>query len=297
MTLSGLSREIVETYDLGYDAMQPMRREDGVEIYYESRGEGPPLCIVNNMYIIGPLWKNFTSRLVQRNMVITYDLRNQGASTPIQGELTFADHVEDLRALLDTLEIEQTYLLGTSISTLICRDFALAYPERVRGMVLLGPVFNPLGSKRRRFLTRSWLNSLAAGGPRALFDHFFPLVFGDHTIENGGSPAYLALRERFLALNSQAMLEKNLKGSLTTGDAPARLAEIKCPTLLAAGEGDFLSSPSSLEGLAALFGDARSQVIPYAGHVPYFEATDQFEELVQEFVDSVERRAVRPAAN
>jgi pimeloyl-ACP methyl ester carboxylesterase len=249
------------------------------------------------MYIIGPLWKNFTERLVERNTVITYDLRNQGASTPIDGELTFEHHVEDLVTLLDTLEIEHTYLIGTSISTLICRDFARAHPERVRGLVLLGPVFNPLGSKRRKYLTRSWLRSLEAGGPRALFDHFYPVVFGDHTIENGGSPAYLALRERFLALNSQGQLEKNLSASLTTQDDPAKLAEISCPTIVGAGDGDFLNSATSLEGLASLFPNARSEVIPYAGHVPYFEATDRFEELVLEFVDSIEQeRAAKAVA-
>jgi 3-oxoadipate enol-lactonase len=284
----GLSGEIVEAYDLGYDSMQAFRREDGTEIYYEVRGSGPPLCIVNNMYIVGPLWKNFTSKIVQQHTVVTYDLRNQGASTTIDGDLTVADHVADLLALLDVLKIEQAYLLGTSISTLICRDFAVAHPERVSGLVLLGPFFNPLGSKRRKYLTRSWLRSLERGGPRGLFDHFYPLVFGDHTIENGGSPAYLALRDRFLALNSQRQLEKNLSASLTTTDDPAKLADVRCPTLLAAGEADFFCSPSSLEGLAQLLPSGRAEVIPYAGHVPYFEATDYFEELVLRFVGEIE---------
>jgi 3-oxoadipate enol-lactonase len=286
----GLSSAIIEAYDLGYDSMESLQREDGVELFYEVRGEGNPLTIVNNMYIVGPLWKNFTGRLVENHKIITYDLRNQGASTPVDGDLTFADHVDDLLALLDVLEIEKTYLLGTSMSTLICRDFALAHPERVAGMVLLGPVFNPLGSKRRKYLTKSWLRSLECSGPRGLFDHFYPLVFGDHTIENGGSPAYLALRDRFLALNSHEQLRKNLSASLTTKDDPAQLARVTCPTLVGAGEGDFLCSPTSLDGLAGLFPDAQSMMVPYAGHVPYFEATDHFEELVADFVASVEER-------
>jgi pimeloyl-ACP methyl ester carboxylesterase len=136
------TKKIRDAYGSGYDAAQILKRDDDVEIYYEVRGDGPPLCIVNNMYIVGPLWKNFTTKLVKSTRVITYDLRNQGASSQIASEFALADHVGDLLALLDALEIEQTYLLGTSISTLICRDFALAHPERVCGLVLLAPYFN-----------------------------------------------------------------------------------------------------------------------------------------------------------
>jgi 3-oxoadipate enol-lactonase len=279
-----LNREVIEAYDLAYGGHAPHRCEDGCELYYEQRGEGPNLCIVNNMYIVSPLWRNFTQRLVSSNRILTYDLRNQGASSRVKGDYGFADHVDDLLSLLDALEIEQTYLLGTSISTLICRDFAAAHPERVKGLVLFGPVFNPVGSKRRKYLTRSWLKSLEAGGPGALFNHFYPLVFGDHTIENGGSAAYLALRERFLALNSQEQLRQNLSASLTTDDDSATLGRIQSPTLLAAGEADFLSSASSLEATSKLFPNASVEVVPFAGHVPYFEATDSFEALVQGFI-------------
>ncbi len=286
------TKNIKDAYGSGYDAAQILKRDDDVEIYYEMRGDGPPLCIVNNMYIVGPLWKNFTTKLVESTRVITYDLRNQGASTQIASEFALADHVGDLLALLDVLEIEKTYLLGTSISTLICRDFALAHPERVRGLVLLGPYFNSLGHRRRKYLTRSWLRTLQAGGPRALFEHFYPLVFTDHTIEHGGSAAYLALRERFHAFNPQRQLETNLAVSLTTRDDPKRLKEIKCPTLIGAGEGDFLNSSRSIEELARLFLNARATIIPHAGHVPYFEATVRFERLLLNFIDDVEHGTV-----
>jgi 3-oxoadipate enol-lactonase len=281
-------RENGGTFDLDYDAMRCLRRKDGVELYYDVRGSGEPLCIVNNMYIVAPLWKTFTSRIVEHATVITYDLRNQGASSPVDGAVSFDDHVEDLCALLDALEIRDTYLLGSSISTLICRDFAIAHPDRVRGMVLLGPFFNPLGSRRRKYLTRSWLKSLERGGRCGLFDHFYPMVFSDQTVENGGSPTYLALRDRFLALNSHSQLETNLLASLTTNDDPKKLAGVRCPTLVAAGEADFFSSPASVNGLARLLPQGRSEIIPYAGHVPYFEATDHFEELVIRFIDDVE---------
>jgi 3-oxoadipate enol-lactonase len=286
----GLSKERVEATDLKYGDHQLHRGPDGVEIYYELRGQGPPLTIVNNFFIISPLWRNFTQRLAKHSRILTYDLRNQGASSLAGETLQFSSHVQDLTDLLDALEIPATYLLGTSISTLICRDFALAHPHRVLGMVLVGPVFCPFGSKRRKYLTKSWLNSLENGGPGALFDHIYPLIYNDRTIENGGTPTYLAIRERFLALNSHEQVRKNLAASLTTDDDPAKLRQVRCPTLILAGDGDFLSSPTSLEATSKIMPDARVEVINFAGHVPYFEATTAFEASVGDFIAETEAR-------
>jgi 3-oxoadipate enol-lactonase len=279
----------IEALDLAYVGCERFRTGDGIEIYHERRGaDGPTLTIVNNMFIIAPLWRNFTSTLVEEHQILTYDLRNQGGSSVVDRELEFGEHVGDLRALLDALEIEQTYLLGTSISCLICRDFTLAHPERVKGLILCGPTFNPLGSKRRKYLTKSWLASLENGGAAGIFNHFYPLVFGDYVIEHGGTAAYLAMRERFLAVNSQEQLRSNLTASLTTEDDPTKLREIECPTLLMSGDGDFLNSPSSLEGMTRLLRRAEIDVIPFAGHVPYFDATDRFEQSVRRFIANCE---------
>jgi pimeloyl-ACP methyl ester carboxylesterase len=287
----GLSKERVENTDLKYGDHRLFEGPDGVELYYELCGQGPPLTIVNNFFIISPLWRNFTGRLRSRHRLLTYDLRNQGASSPAFGPMPFSRHGDDLAALLDFLGIEKTYLLGTSISTLICRDFALAHPDRVKGLILVGPVFCPFGSKRRKYLTKSWLNSLENGGPGALFDHIYPLIYSDRTIENGGTPAYLAIRERFLALNSHEQVRINLSASLTTADDPARLRDVRCPTLLLAGDGDFLSSPTSLAATAKILPDARVEILPLAGHVPYFEATAAFENSALAFLADVEARS------
>lgn len=283
-----MSSNTLEGLDFKYEAQQLFKAAEGVELYYEVQGNGPQLTIVNNFFIISPLWRNFTQILVQHNRILTYDLRNQGASSSVKGELRFSSHIEDLARLLDMLQIEKTYLLGSSTSTLICRDFTIAHSDRVKGLILVGPLFCPYGSRRRKYLTKSWLNSLENGGPRALFDHIYPLVYSDRTIESGGTPAYLALRERFLALNSYEHVKLNLNASLTTDDNPQKLKEITCPTLLLAGEADFLCCVSSLDAACKLMPQARMEILNFAGHVPYFEATDAFENAVQNFIEETE---------
>jgi pimeloyl-ACP methyl ester carboxylesterase len=278
--------------DLKHGDRKKIQGAEGVELAYELRGQGPNLTFVNNFFITYRLWRNFTNQLVQKNRILTYDLRNQGASSPAGDKLRFSDHVQDLANLLDSLGIEKTYLLGTSTATLICRDFALAYPQRVLGLILVGLVFCPFGSRRRKYMTKSWLTSLNNGGPAAFFDHIYPLIYSDRTIENGGTPTYQAMRERFLAMNNQEQMRVNLEASLTADDTPSKLRQIACPTLILAGDGDFVSSVSSMEAAAKLLPQGRLEMLNFAGHVPYFEATTAFESSVQKFITEQEARHV-----
>jgi pimeloyl-ACP methyl ester carboxylesterase len=278
----------VETLDLTYkEDVHRHEVDENCSLYFEVEGTGPTVTFVSSIYVVSTAWRNFTRRLRDHHRLLTYDLRNQGASTGAASG--FAQHTEDLRSLLDGLGIERTHLVGTSISTVICRDFAACYPERVESLVLIGPPLSPLGSMRRDMITSSWLKALELGGPRNLFDTMYPLVFGDRAQALGGTAAYVALRERFLATNSPAQLKANLSEALNSGSDAELLGGIEAPTLLLAGDDDFTVGPASLHGLAELMPDARAEVFPDCGHLPFFEATEQFEELLLEFFATVDR--------
>ncbi|MFI0740182.1 alpha/beta fold hydrolase [Streptomyces sp. NPDC021100] len=283
-----MKREGIESWDLAYDGKQDLHEtEDGCKLYYEMRGEsGPVVTFVSTIYVVSTAWRNFTGSLVDGHRLLTYDLRNQGASESKPAD--FARHADDLRSLLDGLGIEKTYLVGTSISTLICRDFAVAHPDRVAGLVLVGPPLSPKGSSRRRRIAKSWLNALETGGPRALFDLIYPLVFGEKAIAEGGSGAYLALRERFLAMNSTAQLAANLREALEADDKAELLERIPAPTLLLSGDDDFSTTESTLRNVAGLLKSAAVEIIEECGHLPYFERPDDFQDAISRFVASVE---------
>jgi 3-oxoadipate enol-lactonase len=272
----------VETLDLTYKEDVCRHRVDrDCELYFELEGDGSPVTFVSSIYVVSTAWRNFTRRLRDHHRLLTYDLRNQGASTGAASR--FEQHTEDLKSLLDGLGIARTHLVGTSISTVICREFAARYPERVSSLVLIGPPFSPLGSTRRDMITKSWLKALEHGGPRNLFDTMYPLVFGDRAQALGGTSAYVALRERFLAVNSAAQLRANLAEALNSGSDPDVLGGISVPTLLLAGDDDFTVGPASLHALADLMPNGRAEVFADCGHLPFFEATDRFEELLLEF--------------
>jgi 3-oxoadipate enol-lactonase len=285
----------IESWEGGYSGVENVHRtEDGVDLYYEYRGEGPWLVILSSVFVVSTVWRNFTERLAEKNTVLTYDIRNQGASS--MGDGAYANHLNDLKSLLDGLGVEQAYILAVSFSTLLARDFTAENPDRVKGLLLCGPALSAYQSIRRNLHLKAWLAALEAGGPAGLFDASYPFVLGDHTIGRGGTAAYLALRDRFLAVHSKAQLRANLEGGLQADDDPDKLRNLQCPVLLFTGDDDFNVGRAGLEDQAELIPDARVKMIPRCGHAPYVEQTEAFESLVQEFVTEVETREASSAS-
>jgi 3-oxoadipate enol-lactonase len=250
----------------------------------ELRGHGTDVTIINSPFSGVRVWHECTKGLAARHRILTYD--PWSADDTIGSSPTIERYVSELAAVLDSHGIEKTFLVGTSLSTLICRDFALAFGPRVAGLVLVGPMFGPFGHKRRRLLLRSWLASLEIGGPACLFDHLYPLFYSDRTIENGCTAAYLAVRERFLAMASASRLYRSLRAALATADDPARLKALTCPVLIVAGDGDVLSSATALGG-SGLIRHARFERLDFAGHAPFFEAPAAFDALLKRFVEEI----------
>lgn len=281
-----MEAEQIESWDASYEGTQNVHTTaDGIDLYYEYRGRGPWLTILSGVLVVSTAWRNFTERLVDDYTVLTYDIRNQGASS--MGDGSYQNHLDDLGSLLDGLGIERTHMLAASLSTLFALDFADQNPDRVDGLVLCGSAISAYKSIRRSLHLKNWLRALESGGPAGLFDASYPFVLGDETIGRGGSAAYLALRERFLAVHSKAQLRANLEGCLEFADSPDKLRNLGSPTLLLTGDDDFTVSRSGLEDQAALIPEARVEVFPHCGHAPYVEQTEAFQAVVKDFLAGV----------
>ena len=262
----------------------------GVELRYELRGSGPTITFVNSFFMPASGWGLFVSDLAARNRLLTYDLGPTGWS---QAEVAdFDAYVADLDELLDALEIESTYLLGHSSGTQICTAYAAAHPDRVDGLILVGPLVNPTGGERRRELVDAWRTAYRAGGFEGLFDTLWWLVHSEATLKRAGRMGRQIMRGRFASLNagSDPLPLFALSDTHQVAFAPD-WQEIVAPTLLLSGEDDCVSTASALRETQQLIGGSELVLVPNAGHVLYAEAPEAFQREVQRFVERVERAA------
>ncbi|MGZ4179736.1 MAG: alpha/beta fold hydrolase [Solirubrobacteraceae bacterium] len=121
-------------------------QSDGVSLAVEHGGEGTPVVLLHGLtatrrYVV------MGSSLLKRtgHRVVTYDARGHGKSSPApdRDAYGYEDLVRDLAAVLDALEIERAVLAGASMGAHTLLRFALEKPNRVRGLVVITPAFDP----------------------------------------------------------------------------------------------------------------------------------------------------------
>jgi len=135
----------------------PTAQLNGVRLYYEVHGEGPPLVLLHGFAGTAESWKPQIPALSARYRLILYDARGHWRSESPKAENAYSIDiaVEDLRALLDHVEAGPTIVGGLSMGGVIALAFYAKYPERVRALILCdtGPGFrNP---ERREAWRRS----------------------------------------------------------------------------------------------------------------------------------------------
>jgi pimeloyl-ACP methyl ester carboxylesterase len=120
--------------------------DDGVRLAGEQAGTGPPIVLLHGLtatrgYVV------MGSRALERagHRVVAYDARGHGRSTaaPDPGAYGYECLARDLEALLDTLGLERAVLAGASMGAHTAIRFALRHPERVAGLGLITPSFDP----------------------------------------------------------------------------------------------------------------------------------------------------------
>jgi pimeloyl-ACP methyl ester carboxylesterase len=109
---------------------------DGVELFYESVGEGTPLVLQAHDHTP---WMFFQAGYFsQWYRVITFDRRGTGRSASPDGPWTVADLARDVRALLDALDIDRAIVGGSSLGGMVSAQFGLDYPERALALLVCG---------------------------------------------------------------------------------------------------------------------------------------------------------------
>jgi 3-oxoadipate enol-lactonase len=115
---------------------------NGTRLWYEVDGEGPAVVLLHAGIVDSRMWDEHVPAFSERYRTIRYDFRGFGRSPAPAGP--YSD-VDDLRALLDELQVERAAPVGVSKGGSIAINFTLTYPERVWALV---PVASGLGGFR-----------------------------------------------------------------------------------------------------------------------------------------------------
>lgn len=256
----------------------------GGRIYYEASGIGPHLVLIsggNGMDLRE--WDGQFLRLATTFQVIRCDPRGSGGSDTPTG--SFSPY-EDLHALLDQLGIRKVHLVGPSSAGGVAIDFALAYPDRLSSLVLVGATVGGYEfSEEFRKRNASLLAILKKNGVKRFVK---AALDDDYLIPTG----FLTRRRATGILRSNAKRLLLLDPSWVHGLEPpafGRLSEIHVPTLVVVGEDDHPEVRRLSDLLVAGIPNAREVVVPRSAHMVHMERTRKFNHLVADFLAGTAR--------
>jgi pimeloyl-ACP methyl ester carboxylesterase len=115
----------------------PKIEVNGTQLHVHKTGKGIPLVFIHPPLMTAETFNYQKAQLSDEFEVITFDIRGHGESKVSERKLTYPLIAEDIRQLLDALDIEKAYLCGYSSGGSIVLEAVLAYPERILGGIIV----------------------------------------------------------------------------------------------------------------------------------------------------------------
>lgn len=239
-------------------------------------------------------WERLQAALAGRGRVIAYDQVPYGLSAKLMPGATAdpdpyakAATLKRLVALLDTLGVEQAYLVGNSSGGTLALEAARAYPQRVRGLVLLAPWVNS-----KRPILPQWLVSLpqtqrlmlllarTLGTDMPLLD----VAYADPGRIDEPRRARAAVHRDMANWDSAwaALLARSVTDPVEIG---RHLGEIATPALVITGTADRIVPPADTLAVARALPNATYAELPGCGHVPQEECPALVMDIIDQWLD------------
>ncbi len=116
--------------------MPNVKLSTGVDLYYETHGEGEPLVLIPSTGFSAEAWKPSQLPLAASTHLVLHDPRGCGRSVATQQIYTIQQMANDVVALLDHLRISSAHLCGHSMGGRIALEMALNFPGRVKSLIM-----------------------------------------------------------------------------------------------------------------------------------------------------------------
>ena len=258
----------------------PFALSQGVRIYWEEAGSGPPLLLIMGLGYSHEMWHRTTPLVSKQFRTILLDNRGVGRSDVPPGPYPIATMAADAAAVLDAAGVESADVYGVSMGGMIAQEFALQYPRRVRKLIL---------------------GCTACGGPKAVRAepevNQVLMMRGSMTMEEGteaavpfiydtGTPRTridedLAIRRKTYPKPEAYVAQ--LQGILAW-ESYSRLGQIKAPTLVIHGETDRLVPVGNGRLIAESIAGSKLVTIPHASLIYMTDQPEASDRAVMDFL-------------
>jgi 3-oxoadipate enol-lactonase len=270
-----LSQSSSITSDTGYVNV------DAGKLFYEVAGKGENIVLLHDGMVNCYIWDEQFQILADNYRVIRYDRRGYGKSTDPREKYS---HIDDLNQVFLQLKVDKAIIFGMSSGGGLAINFALTYPEKVKGLVLVGSVVSGFGYTSHMDTRGGNFNRSEFSDPVKLRQYF---VLNDpYEIYSGNIKA----KEKVLSLLPYFGRDNTVPTKPPEKIAVKCLSEIKVPTLILVGEYDIPDVHAHAGAINAGIQNSKREIIPNSGHLIPVEQPGLFNESVLNFLGKLSNR-------
>jgi len=251
------------------------------QIYYEDLGKGDCVILIHGFAMDRRIWDMQFGVFAQQFRVVRYDLRGFGKSDLPKAQYSTLD---DLRVMMDRLDIEKACVIGISLGGSLAVEFALTCPDRITGLVLAGSTLRGYPYSDDYVKEFLYYRKIARREGIAVAQS-----------ESLSNPLLRSIAKKPALFEPVETMIRDYSGfHWLTHDphrvfyppAIERLSEITCPVQIIFGQHDIPDLQGVADRLIREINHARSVMIPDVGHIVNMEAPEQFNRVVLDFLST-----------
>ena len=256
---------------------------NGYETPVVDRGprDGLPVVLVHGFPFRHEMWEGEVAALSDAFRTVAYDLRGLGEASVADGQYTLELYVDDLVALLDTLEVGPAVVCGLSMGGYIALRLAEREPEKLRGLVLCDTRSRADDDQGKLSRART-IQEIKEKGLAPFADGFPELVLAEGTLRDRPELAD-RVRAMITSASPLGVCGAQLAMAART-DTTGALEGIRVPVLFLVGAEDALTPPETARFMANRVRDAVVEVIPGAAHLSNLENPGAFGAALRGFL-------------
>ena len=249
----------------------------GTFYVFNKKEQLTPIVFIHGVGLTYEIWQpqlNFFKNYSN----LSYDILGHGKSSLTKRNISFDDFSEQLIELIDELKIEKIHLVGFSIGSLIARNFAIRYGDRLQSLILLGSIYKR--SEQQQKIVNERFDQ--AKKELKLSRQALKRWFTDKYLENNPDTY-----EKISSILSSNNIENFLKAYelFVKHQNDENFEKIKINTLLMTGEYDYGSTIEMSQELSKVIKNSELKIIKEGKHLCGIECADEVNLGIKNFIE------------
>ena len=263
-------------------------------LYYEVAGQGPPAILVHGGGVDSRMWDDQFAIFAESFRTIRYDAAGFGRSPLPDGPINARG---DLAAVLDAVGVARAHVVGLSMGAAIAIEFALAYPHRVRSLIVtMGglPGYSEEGWPDELARGFEAINASVRAGD---LDRASEQMLDLSPMRPAASIPRLRQRLEEIIRDQPWIPDGSLSFDELTPPAGERIGELSMPLLVVQGDREIEEFREMGRWVAREAPRARLTELTGAGHMVNMERPAEYNRVVLDFLRGVEQADAVGAAS